>query len=245
MTKGVSDQNVVLCCLRKMERVGFVSIPDSVEELCDLCFSRCSSLSRVTFGTSSSLKMIGKDAFSDSGLSEIHIPDSVEELCDLCFSRCSSLSRVTFGTSSSLKRIGPMTFCCSRLSSFSFPAGVVSVGGGLFSGCPLQHFVICDIASFFRVDTFLLLSQDRRFCYGCIGQVKEVIIPDSIEELCDSCFNWCSSLSRVTFGASSSLKRISKGAFSGSGLSEIHIPDSVAELLRHALSSRCRVIKLA
>ena len=87
-----------------------MSIPDGVEELCDSCFYKCESLSRVTFGEPSSLKLIGKEAFCGGGVSEIHIPDGVEELCDLCFSWCESLFRVTFGESSSLKLIGTGAF---------------------------------------------------------------------------------------------------------------------------------------
>ena len=45
-----------------------IHIPDRVEELCDECFSWCEHLSRVTFGESSSLKLIGKRAFYGSGL---------------------------------------------------------------------------------------------------------------------------------------------------------------------------------
>ena len=48
------------------------------EELCDECFFGCEGLSRVTFGESSSLKLIGKEAFSRSGVGEIPIPDGVE-----------------------------------------------------------------------------------------------------------------------------------------------------------------------
>ena len=53
------------------------------EEICEQCFLWCQSLSRVTFGESSSLKLIGEKAFSGTGLCEIHIPDAVEEICDL------------------------------------------------------------------------------------------------------------------------------------------------------------------
>ena len=38
--------------------------------------------------------------------------------------------------------------------------------------------------------------------------VEEVSVPDGVRELCDGCFNGCSSLRRVTFGPSSSLRRI-------------------------------------
>ena len=59
------------------------------------------------------------------------------------------------------------------------------------------------------------------------GCVYEIQIPDGVEELREKCF----SLSRVTFGESSSLKSIGKEAFSGSGVVEIHIPDGIRPLL--------------
>ena len=57
-----------------------IRIPDSVEELCEKCFYECGNLSRVTFGKSSSLNLIGKDAFSGSGVVEIHVPDGIRPL---------------------------------------------------------------------------------------------------------------------------------------------------------------------
>ena len=50
--------------------------------------------------------------------------------------------------------------------------------------------------------------------FGGSGGV-EIHIPDSVEELCEACFYGCESLSRVTFGESSSLKLIGNGAFLG------------------------------
>ena len=106
------------------QRVQSVSVPDSVEELFDKCFSGCTILSRVTFGECSSLKRIGIEAFCGGCLSEIHIPDSVEELCDKCFCECKSLSRVVFGRSSGLKRIGIEAFADCPLCEVFVPASV-------------------------------------------------------------------------------------------------------------------------
>ena len=78
---GVHSQNDSVYRL-VMRQVELVSIPDSVEEISESCFSECESLSRVTFGESSSLKLIGNQAFYRSGLREIHITDGVAELCD-------------------------------------------------------------------------------------------------------------------------------------------------------------------
>ena len=65
-----------------MQMVRLVSIPDVVEELCEGRFSECESLSRVTFGESSSLKLIGREAFRGSGVREIHAPARAKMVCD-------------------------------------------------------------------------------------------------------------------------------------------------------------------
>ena len=87
-----------------------IHISDGVDELCGKCFLSCQSLAHVTFGENPSLELIGKKAFSRSGVHEIHIPGSVEKLCEECFYRCESLSRVTLSESSSLKLIGEKVF---------------------------------------------------------------------------------------------------------------------------------------
>ena len=55
-------------------------------------FFQCESLSHVTFGSSSSLKRIGKWELSASGRQVIHIPDNVEELSAECFLQCKRAS---------------------------------------------------------------------------------------------------------------------------------------------------------
>ena len=77
-----------------------IHTPESVEELGDRCFYECKSLSRVTFGQSSSLKLIRREAFGESDVIEIHIHDGFAKLGDRCFYECKSLSRVTFGRDS-------------------------------------------------------------------------------------------------------------------------------------------------
>ena len=57
-----------------------------------------------------------------------------------------------------------------------------------------------------------------------------MIIPDSVYELGDCCFERCRRLRRVMFGSSSSLERICDSCFCRSGVKEVIIPDSVYEL---------------
>ena len=108
-----------------------VFLPYLWEEVPALCF-RNSSLSRVTFGSGSVLKRIGKEAFSGcKELREVEIPASVEEIGAGCFSCIgrSSLSRVTFGSGSVLKRIGKEAFFgCKALREIEIPASVELLG---------------------------------------------------------------------------------------------------------------------
>ena len=89
-------------------------------------------------------------------------------------------SHVTFSESCSLKMIGMGVF--DRFGSFvSLPESVCSIAGSTFSRCPLRDFVSCDTNHFFDGFDGVFVSKDRRVCYSCIGQLKEVIIPDSVE----------------------------------------------------------------
>lgn len=88
----------------------------------------CRGLSRVIFRASSSLMLLGSEAFRGSRLGEIQIPGSVKELSDKCFYMYLKLSRVTFGESSSLRRLGIDVFrWCANLEEFLIPESVEEV----------------------------------------------------------------------------------------------------------------------
>ena len=207
-----------------------IQIPDCVEELGDECFYGCESLSRVTFGEASSLKLIGKKAFCNSGLREIHIPNGVEKLCERCFFSCQSLSRVTFGEASSLKLIGKEAFLLSHLREIHIPDCVEELCVCCFASCRLlSRVTFGEKPCLKRIGKRAFIFSDFIFCaFFCT--FREIRIPDGVKELCESCFDGCKLLSRVTFGEKPCLKRIGVKAFCNSGIREIHIPDSVEEL---------------
>jgi hypothetical protein len=74
---------------RVFANITIITIPASVEVLCERCFYECKSLSRVTFAAGSCLKRIEKEAFSRCrSLKEIEIPASVEVLCEVALQVC-------------------------------------------------------------------------------------------------------------------------------------------------------------
>ena len=59
-------------------------------------------------------------------------------------------------------------------------------------------------------------------------------VPDSVVELGEECFSGCEDLQSVTFGASSRLRRIGRGAFQGTKVKIGDLPEHV----RRKYSSR-------
>ena len=112
-----------------------VTIPDSVRELCDYCFSECWGLSLVTFSPSSSLERIGVSCFEDTEITELSIPDSVRELCDRCCNGCPELERLTFSPSSCLERIGARCFGGCKINELRIPDSVRELGDECFKEC--------------------------------------------------------------------------------------------------------------
>ena len=207
-----------------------VTIPDTVREICDMCFYKCGYDLSVTFGASSSLERIGVNAFCQSGIKSIQIPDSVHTLCDKAFFGCDSLSVVRFGHASSLEHIGDQCFSATRLQRMQIPASVTSMGRA-FTGLSGIVDLCCDGNSSLCVaNSTLLLNTSQTVCFGVLGRVCVLSIPDSVRVLNCRCFAGCRSLAHVGFSESSSLEEIGIEAFSDTAVEVIEIPDGVRVL---------------
>lgn len=115
-----------------------VAIPESVREIGDHAFRRCSRLRRVVFAEGSQLQTIGRRAFEGSGVREIAIPSSVTSLEDGAFYCCKSLRLVLFQEDSRLQRIGEWCFYGCGLMKFSAPQSLREVGSNAFCGTQLR-----------------------------------------------------------------------------------------------------------
>jgi hypothetical protein len=87
-----------------------VTIPASVEEIGEFCFSRCRFLDVVVFERGSRVRRLTTRAFGDSGLRRIEIPASVEVIEPESFFRCDSLEELVFEKGSRFKKISPSAF---------------------------------------------------------------------------------------------------------------------------------------
>jgi hypothetical protein len=109
-----------------------IEIGRNIEIVGSKCFSRCQSLSSITFESNSHLTRIESEAFSFSSLQSILIPRNVEILGSHCFSWCESLSSLTFESNSHLTRIESYAFSFSSLQSILIPSTILFIASDAF-----------------------------------------------------------------------------------------------------------------
>ena len=204
-----------------------ITIPSSVTSLGDMCFKNCSSLTYITIP--SSVTTLGDHCFAMcSSLTAITIPSSVTSLGRSCFFGCSSLTSIDIP--SSVKSFGKWCFCdCSSLTAINIPSSVTGLGTDCFGGCSALASITVDannpVFDSREKCNAIIETQSNTLLYGC----KNTVIPSSVTNLGNGCFQGCSSLTFITIP--SSVTSLGDHCFGGcSSLKSINIPSSVTSL---------------
>jgi hypothetical protein len=181
------------------------------------------------------LQRIGEEAFVEVKLKgTVVLPRSIGVLSCGCFLGCQLLETVIFESGSVLREIGEYAFGGSGLMSIVIPASVRVIGRIAFKWCTSLESVTFESGSELRnigEDAFAVIDQDM---FGVVGmdeaalnQLKNIIIPASVEVIGTGAFLGCKLLEIVIFESGSVLREIGEYAFEGSGLKSIVIPASV------------------
>ena len=167
-------------------------------------------------GATYSVTSIGESAFFDcSNLTSVSIPNSVTSIGSSAFYRCSGLTSVTI------------------------PSSVTSIGSGAFSDCfSLTSVHISDIAAWCNIGFVSTYSNPLYYAHHLYmngEEVKDLVIPNSVESIGAYAFAGCSALTSVTIP--NSVTSIGSSAFYGcSGLTSVTIPNSVTSIGSAAFS---------
>ncbi len=165
----------------------------------------------------SSVTVIGNEAFNYCiNLKEVHLTSGLQKIESNAFKNCISLSSITFPDT--LTTLGESVFmCCSDLKQVHIPASVKNWWGGTFYMSGVESVTFEEGLTHIGYGSF------------AVTNLKEVILPDSIEYIETNAFNGCDSLEKVVLNQG--LQRIDSGAFGYcSALKEISIPATVTEI---------------
>ena len=185
-------------------------------------------------GTTYSVTSIGNYAFRNcSSLTSVTIGESVTSIGEEAFYGCSSLTSITIPNS--VTSIGRVAFFdCSSLTSVTIPNSVTSIGPGAFVGCTsiTKTNYTGNIASWCDIsfgNEFANPIYYSKNLYIDEQEVKDLVIPNTVNNIRDYTFSYCSSLTSITIP--NSVTSIGDEAFrSCSSLTSITIPESVTSI---------------
>ena len=194
-----------------------VTIPDSTKSIGEYAFWNCENLTGVTIGNG--VTSIDKDAFSGcKNLKTITLGNSVTSIGEDAFNGCENLKTITLGNS--VKAIGGSAFSgCSSLTSIIIPDNVTSISDLSFYEC--KNLTSVTIGNG--------VTSIGKNAFNSCNKLTSIIIPNKVTSIGEGAFQWCSGLTKVTLG--NGVTSIGKNAFNSCNkLTSIIIPNKVTSI---------------
>jgi hypothetical protein len=164
-----------------------LTIPSSVEEICEEAFSRVASLTNVVVPKDSKLKQIGRSAFAGCAFKSFYLPSHLIFVSESGFSN-SKLKSLIFSSNSSTDRGITGAFVELAIESVCLCEGVTAVAADAFA----------KFESLKRVD-FPEICSIVKIGDNCFSNtsLNEIRLPISVAEIGDGAFAGCKNLSHL------------------------------------------------
>ena len=190
--------------------ITLLTIPNTVKTIGVNAFCFCSGILELTIPDS--VTKIGNYAFSYcDGIKQLTIGNGVTDIEFNAFYRCDQLQQVALGNN--VATIGDEAFgSCEQLKQISIPESVTDIGSGAFSNCPaLTAITVAEGNTAYCSDGGVLFSKDK---------TTLVQYPAGKPE--------------TSYTIPAGVTAVQGGAFSGTALTSVTIPESVTVIGRNA-----------
>lgn len=165
-------------------------LPEDIEVIDDYAFEDSSSIEELKL---KNIKHIGYKCFcNNKRLTRISLSKEIESIAKEVFCNCKCIKTLDLGINS-LKNIPEAMFeGCIRLESVNFPKSLVFVGARAFKNTNLQKL---DLSNCNQLNAI----RDESFARS---NVKEVYLPENIQEIGNAAFSYCVHLKLFSFSNS-------------------------------------------
>ena len=213
-------------------------LPNSVSILDSSVFEGCSKLTNLKLPDN--LKLMGDNAFSETGIEQINIPSGLYSMGERVFSDCPNLKSITSDNYKYQAEEGILYDVSHNKKLMAYPAAsertelhldenVTEIKPMAFSGCSNLKKVVLP-------KTMAVINEDA---FENCRSLEEIDL-SNVSVIEYSAFNGCESLTRVNFGEQITV--IGFLAFSGTGLEELIVPSSVSSIGLSAFTG-CKNLK--
>lgn len=243
-----------------------VILHDNLEIIGSRAFEYCSSLTRARLP--SFLTEIKAATFDGcKNLKEVGLPNTLNAIGTAAFMDCVSLEKVDIPEW--MERIDQNAFKnCDSLTEIDVSKNVQWIGQAAFSGCDNLTIRVAEENEYFKIDKNCLIRKrdNQLLCafstpeipsyvkniassaFEELGNLKEIVIPKTVESIGAYTFSYCTSLEKVTF--EEGLKKLGgalgaeQNCFLGcTSLTELTIPASVEIIASDIASNDCPNLK--
>lgn len=211
-------------------------IPSSVTEIGNGAFADCKSLPSLKIGEN--LVTIGENAFYNCLAldGELIIPDSVETIKTMAFYNCTSLDELYLGNG--IKTLGDKAFYGFNGNITNMPSEIETIGENVFGDDVADEdgavYIGKYLVSFDNIkglESYTVKDGTVTICQNAFEgeNLKEVILPDSVEVIAPYAFADMTELTNVEL--SQNLKKLNDHAFKGcTALESLVLPESLSEI---------------
>lgn len=209
-----------------------------VTEILEGSFKKTNNIISVNFPKDSELRIIGKEAFSESSIVYIFIPPQVTQICEGAFSFCERLETIEIPSNSELRIIGPQAFSYTLIKCIFFPKNLEKLENGWCYGASNlttvkimpnnEHFMFINdqymlSKSSPKSDKYDVLAFARR-------DIERAVIPSFIKKIGSYSFHCCKKLEKIEMPENCELEIIGDHSFSFTSIESIKIPPHVKRI---------------
>ncbi len=216
-----------------------LELPSSIKTIGDNALYKCGQI--TDFEWSSGLTAIGENTFYGTGLKEIDFPDTLSKIGYDAFDNCKSLEKII--VPESLTSADSAFSNCAQLETYVFEGNRASLPKGFFNGAEIDFKL--ELPSEITVlpeylfgsaefkDGYELIIPDgvQKISDSCFASstIDSIDFPDQLTEIGDYAFNYCTELCDINFN--DKLTEIGMYAFRKAvSLEEVNFPDSLTKI---------------